>query len=379
MKGKKGKSLTRPLLLVAGAGDASDLRYGSGFMPVDPVVFLDAGPKRVLVVPLLELGRAQQEAAGVRVVSPSDLGLHKRKMRQLSAWAVELLNREGLRRVSVGPFFPAVVLEDLRAAGVKVHVQREPLYPARAVKDKQELRCLAESQRAAVAAMRAAVACLRASRIGRRGELRGERGKVLTAEDVRLVIDRVLLLHHCQARDTIVACGRQAADPHDRGHGPLRAHETIVLDIFPQHRGHGYWGDITRTVVRGTASPVARRMHEAVRLAQRWALRAVRAGVRGDRIHAAIQERFVAAGFPMERRNGVPVGFFHGTGHGVGLDIHEAPSLSLVEVRLRAGNVVTVEPGLYDPEHGGVRIEDVVVVTAQGCRELARCPPYFEL
>jgi len=196
---------------------------------------------------------------------------------------------------------------------------------------------------------------------------------------VKLVVEFELLRHQCQARDTIVAGGRQAADPHDRGSGPLRAGETIVLDIFPQHKRHGYWGDITRTVVKGRARPELHRMYEAVRTAQAAALREVRAGARADHIHEGVQQRFKAAGFVTDMRDGLPVGFFHGTGHGVGLDIHEAPSLSTVPVRLRAGHVVTVEPGLYYPELGGVRLEDTVAVTGTGCRILAACEKVFEI
>ena len=104
-----------------------------------------------------------------------------------------------------------------------------------------------------------------------------------------------------------------------------------------------------------------------------------KSGARADRIHEGVQRSFKDAGFVTDMRDGLPVGFFHGTGHGVGLDIHEAPSLSTVPVRLRAGNVVTVEPGLYYPELGGVRLEDTVVVTDTGCRMLATCEKVFEI
>jgi Xaa-Pro aminopeptidase len=372
------KKLTAPLLIIGSSGDPSDLRYGCGFTPVDPVVFLDEGRARHLVVPLLEIGRARHESPRVKVISPADLGIPRARRRRLGEWALAVLRSRHIRRVRVGPYFPAAVLRRLERAGIRVLLTDEPVYPQRVCKSAEEIARISEVQRAAVAAVRAAIAELRRARVDRAGYLvRG--GKRLTSEDVRLVVEFELLRHQCQARDTIVAGGRQAADPHDRGSGPLRAGETIVLDIFPQHKRHGYWGDITRTVVKGRARPELHRMYEAVRAAQAAALREVRAGARADCIHEGVQQKFAAAGFVTGMQDGLPVGFFHGTGHGVGLDIHEAPSLSTVPVRLRAGHVVTVEPGLYYPELGGVRLEDTVAVTGSGCRILAACEKVFEI
>lgn len=372
------KKLTSARLIVAGAGDAADLRYATGFTPVDPVVYLDTGRRRHLVVPLLEVGRARQEAPRVRVWTPQELRIPRARRRSVGDWAAALLRQERVRGVSVAATFPAAVLRRLERTGVRVRLAKGPLFPRREIKSEREVARVRDAQRAAVAALREAVRELRRARVDRRGFLmRG--GRRLTSEDVRLVIERELLRHHCQARDTIVAGGRQGADPHDRGHGPLRAGEPIVLDIFPQHKRHGYWGDVTRTVVKGRARPEVRRMYEAVRRAQAQALRAVRAGAWADGIHRQVQASFARAGFVTESRDGLPVGFFHGTGHGVGLDIHESPSLSTVHVKLRAGQIVTVEPGLYYPEFGGVRIEDTVVVTTTGCRVLCPCGKTLEI
>lgn len=366
-------------MIVAGSGDAADLRYASGFMPVDPVVFLDAGRAgKHLVVPLLELGRARVEAANTTVWSPVELDIPPEERRSTAAWAVAVARRTGMRAVTVAPAFPLAVARALERARIRVDLASAGLYPERATKSVREIACITEAQRGAVAAMRAALRAIRAARVNRAAELVLE-GKTLTSERLKALIDRALLDRQCVARETIAACGRHAADPHHRGEGPLRAGETIVLDIFPQHHPTGYWGDITRTVVKGQASPTVRRMYRAVRDAQVWARAALRPGLRADRIHAEIQRRFDNAGFKTENRDGVPIGFFHGTGHGVGLEIHEAPTISTVNVRLRAGNVVTVEPGLYDPAHGGVRIEDTVVITPTGTRVLVPCPYPFEI
>lgn len=369
---------TPPLLVVGHAGDLSDMRYGCGFTPVDPILFMDTGRAQHLVVPLLEVGRARNEAPRAQVCTPSDLRIPKENQRKITAWAEGLLRRHKIRRVRVGPFFPALVLQHLQQKGVRVEIETAPVYPERAEKTAEEIARIRDVQRAAVSATRAAVAEIRQARVDRRGWLI-RHGKKLTAEAVKVVIELELMRHQCQSRDTIVACGRLAADPHDRGHGPLRAGQTIVLDIFPQHKGHGYWGDITRTVVRGPARPELHALYAAVLAAQQTALAMVKPGARADRIHDQVKACFEQAGYFTGDRDGLPVGFFHGTGHGVGLDIHEAPSISTVPVRLKAGHVVTVEPGLYYPELGGVRIEDTVAVTRTGARILCPCEKVFEV
>ncbi len=372
------KPSTPPILSVGQAGDLADIRYGCGFTPVDPVIFLDAGRAQHLVVPSLEVGRAGKEAPRAKIHTPQDLPISAEDRRKFSGWALGLLKSTGHRRVRVAPFFPAGIAARLQREGVKVDILEEPIYPERALKSAEEIRCITETQRAAVASMRVAVAEIRAAQVDRKGFLI-RHGKKLTAESVKVAIEIELLKRQCQSRDTIVACGVQAADPHDRGTGPLRAGETIVLDIFPQHKGHGYWGDITRTVIKGAVRPELRRLYEAVRKAQQHALSLIKPGARADRIHAMVQKDFVEAGYVTENRQGLPVGFFHGTGHGVGLDIHEDPRVSLAPVRLRAGHVVTVEPGLYYPELGGVRIEDTVAVTRDGAKILCPCEKGLEV
>jgi Xaa-Pro aminopeptidase len=372
------KTLTARMI-VAGAGDDADLRYASGFSPVDAVVFLDRGRgDKHLVVPQLDYGRALDEARDSKAWSPELLELPASERRSRAAWAVALARRTRTRAVQVGETFPLGVARALERANVRVAVAEGALYPERAVKSAREIECIRAAQRGAVEAMHAAVRALRNARVNKARELILE-GRVLTSERIKVLIGRALLDQQCFAREVIVACGAHAADPHHRGDGPLRANETIVIDIFPQHQPSGYWGDITRTFVKGTATPIVKRMYRAVRAAQRWAIQAMRPGVRADRIHKEIVRRFDAAGFATTQRDGRPVGFSHGTGHGVGLEIHEPPTLSTVSVRLRAGHVVTVEPGLYDPAHGGIRIEDTVLVAGDGAQVLVPFPYYFEL
>jgi Xaa-Pro aminopeptidase len=151
----------------------------------------------------------------------------------------------------------------------------------------------------------------------------------------------------------------------------------IILDIFPRDACTGYFGDLTRTVVRGRANTAQRQLWDTVCAAQRLAIRAIKPRAKGAAVHKAVQEFFVARGYPTERRDGRWTGFFHGTGHGLGLDLHEEPRLGVTT--FRPGQVFTVEPGLYYPEIGGARHEDVVTVTAGGCRLLSRLRVPLEL
>jgi Xaa-Pro aminopeptidase len=222
--------------------------------------------------------------------------------------------------------------------------------------------------------MRAAVRCIRGAAISRSGRLL-HAGRPLTSASLKELIERTLLAAQCVAEDTIVAVGPQGARPHDAGSGPLRAGVPVVIDIFPRDKETGYWGDITRTVVRGPAPPAIRRMHRAVLAAQKLALAMIRPGVEVRAVQRAVEEHFRKMGYETSLAPpGRERGFIHGVGHGVGLDIHEAPGLRHESGRLRAGHVVTVEPGLYYPGIGGVRIEDTVVVTRTGHKILATFP-----
>ena len=373
------KKLTVPILLVGTPSELADLRYASGFSAVDPVVFLAARRKSFLVVPTMELGRARREAhRGVSVCTPSNLGLARKEQRRISSWALGALRTARVRRVTVSRFFPLGIADRLRRCGIRIDVAEGMLFPGREVKTPAEIRRLQESQRAAVAAMQRAVAMIRQAKVNRAGHL-VHGGRVLTSESVRCVIEHVLVDHNCIARETIVACGRDAADPHARGCGPLRAGVPIVIDIFPQHKEHGYWGDLTRTIVKGRADERLRKIYRAVFAAQRAALDLLRAGVTGKTVDAAVRAVFEKRGFGTAISGGMAEGFTHSTGHGVGLDIHEFPSLSPMGGRLKEGQVVTVEPGLYYRRAGGVRIEDTVVVTRRGWKLLAKCATCFEV
>jgi Xaa-Pro aminopeptidase len=224
--------------------------------------------------------------------------------------------------------------------------------------------------------LRRGIDVLKASKPDRRGFLQWA-GIPLTSERLRAEMDAAVLHAGGAPANTIVAGGLQGCDPHERGHGPLHANEAIVLDIFPRHATNFYYGDLTRTVVRGRASEALRKQYATVQEGKRWVMKQMRAGANGPALQKALIERFKTAGYPTEQRDGRWVGMFHGVGHGLGLDLHESPRFATG--KLFGGLCITVEPGLYYPGVGGVRIEDVVIVGKTGVRNLTKFEEELEL
>jgi|APSaa5957512622_1039677.scaffolds.fasta_scaffold44457_1 Xaa-Pro aminopeptidase len=360
------------LLIVADSERNCDLFWATQFRAPDPFIYIATQETACVVVKDLELDRAREQVCDADVVASSEY--EKRLGENPAAGAVlaELLRDRGLRRLLVPEEFPVGIADRLRAGGFELSVAQGPLFPARAVKSAAEIEAIAGAQVAAEAGMQTAADALRGATID--GDQLMLDGVQLTAEEVRRRIHHTLLEHGCHAHHTIVAGGEQGVDPHQSGHGPLAAHQLIVIDIFPQHTTSGYYGDITRTFVRGTISPDMQRLYDTVAEAQAVALGTIRAGVDGHAVHAGVANHFAEAGYDTGDRDGRMQGFFHGTGHGVGLEIHEAPSLSKRTCMLQTDHVVTVEPGLYYAGLGGARIEDLVVVEESGYRNLTTFP-----
>ena len=373
------------MLLIGASEKNADLHYASGFLAPDPFAFIQSAEARTMLVSELEIDRARARAAADRVLSIAPYQHQAAKQSPplpggfLYYGAVALaLAETGLKRLLVPADFPLSAGDFFRERGFELQVAEPPLFPQRAVKTAEELEAIQAALTAAEAGMEAALAALQASSVDGDGYLQSE-GESLTSERVRYLIHHRLLELDCVAEHTIVACGTASCDPHEEGSGPLQAHQPIVIDIFPRSASTRYFGDITRTVVKGRASDGLKEMYETVRRAQELAFAQVRSGADGVAVHRGILELFDQAGFATGERDGRMQGFFHGTGHGLGLEIHEAPSISSRGGPLEAGHVVTVEPGLYYADFGGVRIEDVVAVDDDGCRILTRFPRFLEL
>lgn len=368
MKAFLGRSNLDAFLFIGDSLCDPDMYYLSRFLASDRFTLL-ARETTSLLVSSMEKGRACKESAAAEVVSTSDYGIiEKLKASRKPDEAYLAVLREFLqdRRVKhLGvPFrFPSGIYKHL-SKDFDVSVVESPVSRWRAVKTEEEIAAIREAQRACEEAMGVAVDLIRSSEP--RGEVLFRQAEPLTSEQVRSKIEVCLLGRGCEAVDTIVAGGAQAVDPHARGSGPLPANEPIVIDIFPRSKHSRYFADMTRTVLRGEADREVEEMYEAVSVAQDVGLGAVRAGVSGLEVHAEVVRVFQEHGYP--EREGC--GFTHSTGHGVGLNVHESPSLSEAGETLVEMNVVTIEPGLYYPDIGGVRLEDLVVVTAQGCENL---------
>jgi Xaa-Pro aminopeptidase len=370
------------LLLYADTQRSADMRYFCGFEVHDPFIALRHGTRRIGVFNALEFGRARKESSldEVLPLEPLQARLRERSpdRRPGTADVIALLAADRrLRTITVPEDFPAGLLEKLRATGLRVDVLEGPAFPEREIKTAREAAAIRAGNACAAAGFAAAERLLRAAQ-PRKGRLILD-GKPLTSERVRFAIEVACLEAGGVAADTIVAGGDQACDPHMRGTGPLRPNELIIIDIFPRMSATGYHGDMTRTFLRGHATEAQRALVAAVSAAQQAALTAVRANVKGSFVHQQCLDVFAKRGYETRLTDKGSTGFFHGTGHGLGLAVHEAPRVSIADNLLPAGSVITVEPGLYYPGLGGCRIEDVVQVTAGRPRSLSSYPYDWEL
>lgn len=360
-------------LLYADTARSADMLYFGRFSVPDPFIAFGASGKKIAVLNALEFGRAKK-SSGFDTVLPLEPWLDKARARHPGAKAgaaevIALLAKHyKVRAFEVSSDFPLGLADRLRALGLKL-TPVPALFPEREIKTPREAAALREGNRCSALGIAAAENLLRKSRI-KAGKLVLD-GRPLTSERLKTAIEIACLEAGALSIDTIAAGGDQACDPHERGHGPLRANELIVIDVFPRVTATGYHGDMTRTFLKGRASGSQRNLVAAVRTAQLAALDAIRAGVNGRHVHQQCLDVFDRHGFETKRTAKGAVGFFHGTGHGLGLEVHEAPRVSTVDCILKKGSVVTVEPGLYYPGLGGCRIEDVVQVTGRGPRLLS--------
>jgi Xaa-Pro aminopeptidase len=359
----------------------SNLYHATKFIAPDPFIYLEIKGERLMIMNDLEMDRAKSQASVDRVLSYSEIERRARDHGVATPGSVDIvhvvLRDAKIKQVQVPANFPYSHAARLQELGYQVHAKPDPFYEQRVVKTAEEVRHIEAAQRATEEAVAAAHDLLRRATI-EQGQLRLN-GDLLTSERVKKLINVKLMERDCVAQHTIVAGGEQACDPHNEGSGPLPSHRSIIFDVFPRSASSRYFADMSRTVVRGTPSAELKKLYQTVRDAQEEAITKIKDGADGMKIHRGICDRFEKAGYKTGLVNGRMQGYFHGTGHGVGLDIHEAPRISRTGSLLLEGHVVTVEPGLYYPGLGAVRIEDMVLVTADGCRNLTDFPKTFEL
>ncbi len=362
----------------AASSDANQL-YLSGFDAPGPFFTCYTPDDLAILVSGLEYGRAKSESQADTVARfaeyeyqsrVEEFGQREGRVRVCVAFLEDL----GVESVLVPDRFPVAIADGLREHGIELKVDDEGyVEAARAVKTETEIEQIELAQAANETALGAAEDLLAASEP--RGGVLYLNGDPLTSERVKEEIEVALLREGCALDETIVAGGREGADPHERGSGPLPADEPIIIDVFPKDKSSKYHADMTRTFVRGEPGAEVKDRFEVVDQARVAALEVIEPGVTGATIHDEVCDVLEEAGYETLRSDpNTETGFIHSTGHGIGLDVHEAPSLSPQGEELKPGHVVTVEPGLYDPAVGGIRIEDLAVVTDDGCRNLTEYP-----
>jgi len=365
-------------LLIADSEHDADMLYIAGLFVPDPFAVVGLNGQWHGLFSSLEIDRARKSSK----LNHAHLDFPWREKARKLGWeggpeaaAAAFLHEHGIHSVMTPGNFPLLCAERMRAWGIGVQPNNGSLFPERAVKSLYEINQLRKAERLTRQAMRTAEQLLAAAEIGDDGILRHpETGRRLKSGHVRGAIETFLISHGANPSHTIVACGRETADPHQIGQGYIRARQPIIIDIFPRLLASGYWGDMTRSYVKGKADARLLKLYRTVREGQDIGLSMVADGVHGRDIHHAITRHFDSCGFYTGSKRGRQTGFFHGTGHGVGLDVHEPPRISVSDHILHAGNVVTVEPGLYYPGLGGVRLEDMVVVRKNSCENLTHHP-----
>ncbi len=362
-------------LFISSTQNTANLRYLCGTELPEATMLIQIGRTKKIIVSEMEYNRVRRFIKqDFSVFHPKQIGSSWKKGPR--DWVKKLASENTL---IVYPDFPIGLAEILRQDGYQLIISDDTICQNREIKTTKEIKAIQQTQRAAVIAMKMAIQQISTARI-RRDKILQSGNKKLTSEIVRATIGHTLLHLGCIAEKTIVSCGIASADPHERGEGPLHAEQPIVIDIFPKTETTGYWGDITRTLCRSFAPTALKKQYQAVKTAQASSLKAVKAGVRASTIHQIGANIIKTRGYKTGTIDGIPQGFIHGTGHGVGLEIHEKPIISSTNhKKLRIGHIITIEPGIYDSKIGGVRIEDTIVVTRDGYKMLAPCSKKLEI
>jgi Xaa-Pro aminopeptidase len=372
-------------LIYANSEGSADLYYATKFFAPDPFLFVRQSDNTThLITSSLEIDRARRSAKVSQVHDWQDINKRYKKSNpnkelKEGVLAAFFLKSLQIETVEVPSDFPLFLADSLRGMGITVSPISGLFWPDRAIKTPQEIAAIEAALTITGKGMVAGIELIRSSTISDDGFLYLGKEK-LTSELVRGEINAQLVRQGAQPSHTIVSGGSQGSDPHEEGTGPLPANQSIILDVFPRVEQSGYWGDMTRTVCRGTAPKRIKDAWEAVRQGQEIGFVNIKDGASGSEIHQKITTHLTNKGFPTGPvAGGRQGGFFHGTGHGLGLEIHESPRIGMKDQTLKTGHVVTVEPGLYYPDMGGVRLEDVVVVEKDGCRNLTKVPKFLEI
>ena len=373
---------TKTARLIVGSGEAcADILYACGFRAPDAFSYFESGKTRGVAVSSLEFSRAVASLRkDVKAFNRDEFiaeGSVNRDERQV---LIGISRKLRVKRWEVPAEFPLRLADALRAEGIEVVACEGEFLPQRRRKSKEEIELIRKAEAVTEESMALAASLLRKAKVSTDKTLTLS-GRTLTSELMISEIELFLKGRGFSANSTIVACGPCGSQPHNTGSGPIVAGQPVIVDIFPRDDRTGYWGDMTRTFLKGKAPSPVKRAYEAVKLARDEAKKIIKAGLVAAEPHKLAFDILASKGFKTGRnRDGIPCGFIHGLGHGVGLEIHEAPRVSPANKSpLEEGNVVSVEPGLYYPSWGGIRLEDLVVVRKNGCECLNEFPSELEI
>ncbi len=261
---------------------------------------------------------------------------------------------------------------------IKIEI-KNPFFPERTLKNKIEIANIKEAQKINEMALEKAISIIKKSKI-RKDKKLSYLNKILSSEFIKEILNIEFLKENCDSEISVVSSGQDTSDPHQLGKGCIFANQPIIIDTFPKSQITKYFSDMTRTIVKGKAIPEIKKIYQAVLEAQKSAISRIKPGVKCNEIHKIVENIFLTRGFKTNQQGKNIQGFIHGTGHGIGLDIHEPPFINANSNDiLQEGNIVTIEPGLYYPKIGGVRIEDIILVTKNGCENLTKFPKFLEI
>jgi Xaa-Pro aminopeptidase len=376
------------VLIVADTVRSPELRHEVPLAVPDPFLYAEVDAKRSVVVSSLEAGRIDALGIGLQVLTLEDVGIDELLKRGLDPYEVDLeLTLQASRRLgltsAVTPLtFPLGVADHLRAEGIDLAADQRFFDDRRRVKNEHELAGIRRACRAVEAGVAVGVEMLRdASSANGMLTLDGE---PLTCERIQLAVERAFGEHGASAEEFIVSHGEQTAVGHEMGSGAIGTEDVVLFDLFPRDRESACYSDFTRTFTVGRAPDELREYHRLAKEALDLAVAAVKPGAKGSDIHRMVCDFFHGHGHKTqlhkEEGESLVDGYFHATGHGVGLEVHERPGVGRVESEpLVEGDVIALEPGLYRNGYGGVRLEDLVLVTADGCEVLTSYPYELEL
>jgi Xaa-Pro aminopeptidase len=376
------------VLIVADTVRSPELRHEVPLAVPDPFLYAEVGGRRSVMISTLEASRVNDLGIGLEVLTYEDVGSDELLKRGLDAYEFELeltlhaCRKLGVESVVTPMTFPLGIADHLRANGIELTADQRFFDERRRVKTGHELAGIRRACRAVEAGVAVGVELLRTAQ--RANGVLTHGGEPLTCERIKLEVERAFADHGSAAEEFIVSHGPQTAVGHDGGSGPIASDDVVLFDLFPRDRESACYSDFTRTFSLGAPSEELAEYHRLAKEALDMAVAAVKPGVKGSDIHRQVCDLFHEHGHKTqlhkEEGEALVDGYFHATGHGVGLEVHERPGVGRIESEpLVAGDVIALEPGLYRHGYGGVRLEDLVLVTEDGAEVLTSFPYEFEL